>query len=83
MQQHPGVIGPPQCTALRAALAPISESYLRRLLRDSSATLHPLVEGTRQENLHELSAPCSLYWERNAAPPALLSLKRSNTPDGR
>lgn len=54
LEQHPDPIGPPQWTALRAALAPISDSYLRRLLRSSSAQLHPLVEGVRQENLHEL-----------------------------
>lgn len=51
---NPGLIGLPQWTALHAALAPISDSYLRRLLRDSSVPLHPLIEGVRQENLHEL-----------------------------
>ncbi len=78
MQQHPGVIGPPQCTALRAALAPISESYLRRLLRDSSATLHPLVEGTRQENLHELERTllALLGEERRAARTLIIEAKQ-------
>ena len=39
---------------LRAELAPISESYLRRLLRDSGAALSPLVEGVRQDDLTQL-----------------------------
>jgi len=39
---------------LRARLAPISDSYLRRLLRASGAPLEPLVEGVRQDSLEEL-----------------------------
>jgi hypothetical protein len=35
-------------------LAPISESYLRRLLRASGALLSPLVEGVRQDSFAEL-----------------------------
>ena len=39
---------------LKAALAPITDSYLRKLLRESGVPLSPLVEGVRQENLQEL-----------------------------
>jgi hypothetical protein len=39
---------------LRARLAPISDSYLRRLLRASGAPLEPLVAGVRQDSLEEL-----------------------------
>jgi hypothetical protein len=49
-------IGEPEYAALREALAPISESYLRKLLRDSGVPLAPLVAGVRQSNLDELEA---------------------------
>ena len=39
---------------LRAELAPISESYLRRLLRASGVPLTPEVEGIRQEDFAAL-----------------------------
>ncbi|MGO9095639.1 MAG: hypothetical protein ACLQGV_10490 [Bryobacteraceae bacterium] len=39
---------------LRARLAPISDSYLRRLLRATGWPLAPLVAGVRQESLEEL-----------------------------
>ncbi len=39
---------------IREALGPISDSYLRRLLRDSGAPLDPLVEGVRQTGFDEL-----------------------------
>jgi hypothetical protein len=39
---------------LKETLAPISDSYLRRLLRASSVPLTPEVEGVRQENFAEL-----------------------------
>ena len=35
-------------------LAPVSENYLRRLLRESGVPLAPTVEGVRQSNLEEL-----------------------------
>lgn len=37
-------------------LAPVSENYLRRLLRESGAPLSPLIEGVRQESLDALEA---------------------------
>jgi len=39
---------------LRAALAPISEDRLRRLVRETGLPLDPLVEGVRQESLGSL-----------------------------
>ncbi len=39
---------------LRAELAPISESYLRRLLRASGVPMTPEVEGVRQEDFAAL-----------------------------
>ena len=39
---------------LAKRLAPVSESYLRRLLRDSGVALHPSVEGVRQDSFEEL-----------------------------
>jgi hypothetical protein len=49
-------IGEAEFEELRRALAPISESYLRRLLRESGAALSPMVEGVRQGNFDELEA---------------------------
>ncbi len=39
---------------LRDRLAPVSESYLRRLLRESGVPLDPLVEGVRQSSFEDL-----------------------------
>jgi len=39
---------------LAALLAPISESYLRKLLRSAGLPLAPLVEGVRQDSFGEL-----------------------------
>lgn len=47
-------IGEGEFAELRAALAPISESYLRRLLRESGAELDPMVAGVRQGSFDEL-----------------------------
>jgi hypothetical protein len=52
--RHPERIGETEYAELRNALAPISESYLRKLLRDSGAQLDPLVEGVRQGSYDEL-----------------------------
>ena len=51
---HPALIGEAEFEQVRRALAPISESYLRRLLRECGAPLAPMVEGVRQSNLEEL-----------------------------
>ncbi len=39
---------------LREELAPVSEGYLRELVRDSGLELDPVVEGIRQESFEEL-----------------------------
>lgn len=53
-QQQPPLIGLAEFERLKAELEPISESYLRKLLRDSKRPLSPMVEGVRQSNLGEL-----------------------------
>ena len=50
------LIGEAEFRELRGALAPISESYLRKLLRESGVALSPMVEGVRQEDFDELEA---------------------------
>jgi len=52
--RSPGEIGEAEIEELRAALAPISESYLRSLLRESGVPLAPMVAGVRQSNIEEL-----------------------------
>jgi hypothetical protein len=49
-------IGEAEFDALMRELAPISEGYLRKLLRESGARLAPMVAGVRQGNLDELEA---------------------------
>ncbi len=39
---------------MQVALAPVSNSYLRKLLRESGAPLHSLVEGVRQDDFDQL-----------------------------
>lgn len=53
-QKQPVVIGEEEWNALLAELAPISESYLRGLLRNSGVPLSPLVEGVKQDSFAEL-----------------------------
>jgi hypothetical protein len=53
---HPAQVGEAEFAAIRAALAPVSESYLRKLLRQCGAPLHPMVEGVRQGTFAELEA---------------------------
>jgi hypothetical protein len=53
-QQKPSIIGPKEFQQLEEELSPISESYLRKLLRDSGVPLAPMVEGVRQSNLGAL-----------------------------
>ena len=50
------LVGESEFDQLRLALAPVSESYLRRLLRDSGAALAPMIEGVRQGTLDELES---------------------------
>jgi hypothetical protein len=53
-EAQPPRIDPPLRERIRELLAPVSDSYLRRLLRDSGCPLHPLVEGIRQDSLDSL-----------------------------
>lgn len=55
-RESPEVIGDREWEQLQTLLAPISENYLRRLLRESGAPLAPLIEGVRQESLDALEA---------------------------
>ena len=55
-EHHPPQIGEAEFALLRAELAPVSESYLRKLLRECGVPLHPLVEGVRQGTFAELEA---------------------------
>jgi hypothetical protein len=55
LEEHqPGQIGEAEFAQIRDALGPISESYLRKLIRASGAPCHPLVEGVRQGTFEEL-----------------------------
>ncbi len=51
---RPQEVGEAEWDELRRELAPVSESYLRKLLRESGVPLAPLVEGVRQESLDAL-----------------------------
>lgn len=53
---QPKEVGDAEWDELRRELAPVSESYLRKLLRESGVPLAPLVEGVRQENLDALES---------------------------
>jgi hypothetical protein len=59
-EHRPTEIGESELDHIREALAPISESYLHKLLRESGAHLHPLVDGVHQGNLDELEASLRL-----------------------
>jgi hypothetical protein len=53
-ERSPECIGETEYTELRSVLAPISESYLHRLLRESGIELDPMVDGVRQGSFDEL-----------------------------
>lgn len=53
-RERPERIGEAEFAVLAAVLAPVSESYLRRLLRDCGVPLDPMVEGVRQGDLGQL-----------------------------
>jgi hypothetical protein len=53
-QHHPAEIGLSEFELLKQALAPISESYLRKLILNAGVPLAPMVAGVRQSNLEEL-----------------------------
>src|SRR5579862_9275836 len=49
-------IGEAELGEIAAALAPVSENYLRKLLKHSGVLLDAMVEGVRQGSLEELEA---------------------------
>ena len=53
---QPRQVGELEFEELRRELAPISESYLRKLLRESGVPLTPMVQGVRQQSFEELEA---------------------------
>jgi hypothetical protein len=55
-ETRPPAIGAAEFADLLSSLAPISENYLRKLLRDSGAPLAPIIAGVRQSNIEELEA---------------------------
>ena len=54
-ERRPAMIGDAELEAIHAALAPVSDSYLRRLLRASGVPLDPLIEGVVQDNFEDLA----------------------------
>lgn len=52
--RQPGPLAEGEFERLLGLLAPVSRTYLRRLLRQSGTPLAPLVEGVRQEGVDEL-----------------------------
>jgi hypothetical protein len=55
-ERRPARIGETEFEALTRALAPVSESYLRKLVREAGVPLDPMVEGVRQGSFDELEA---------------------------
>ena len=53
-EHRPARIGEAEYSELRNALAPISESYLHKLVKECGVPLAPMVAGVRQGNLDEL-----------------------------
>ncbi len=51
---QPQQVGDAEFADLSRALAPVSETYLRKLLRESGVPLAPTVEGVRQSSFEEL-----------------------------
>lgn len=55
-EHHPPRIGEAEFAQLFTALAPVSESYLRKLVRECGVPLDPMVEGVRQTTFNDLEA---------------------------
>jgi hypothetical protein len=54
-EHQPARVGDKEIEQIRAALGPVSEGYLRRLLRASGVALAPVVEGVVQDDSEELA----------------------------
>ncbi len=55
-ERQPAQVGETEWRELLGMLSPISESYLRKLLRESGVPLASMVEGVRQGSFDELEA---------------------------
>jgi hypothetical protein len=55
-EHHPARIGDAEFATLRAALAPVSENYLRKLVRECGVPLDAMIEGVRQATFDDLEA---------------------------
>jgi len=77
-EHHPAQVGEAEFGALRAHLAPISENYLRKLLRESGVSLDPMVEGIRQGTFAELEASLLrlLAEYESSDPPRRMAVRR-------
>src|SRR5579862_7779332 len=79
LEDHrPAQVGEAEFAALRAALAPVSESYLRKLLRDCGVPLDPMVEGVRQGTFAELETSLLrlLAEYESSDPPRRMAVRR-------
>ena len=57
LEEHrPARIGEAELARLRSALAPVSENYLRKLVRECGVPLDAMVEGVRQATFDDLEA---------------------------
>lgn len=61
------MVGEAEWAELKTLLAPITDSYLRKLLRESGVPLAPLVEGVRQSGFDELERTLTALAELYAA----------------
>ena len=79
LEKHrPAQVGEAEFASLRTALAPVSESYLRRLLRECRVPLAPMVEGVRQATFEELEASLLrlLAEYESSDPPRRMAVRR-------
>lgn len=66
-RSRPAVVTEAEWAALLERFAPISEGYLRRLLRRSGVAMAPLVEGVRQDSFEELERSLRALGQEYAA----------------
>lgn len=68
LQEHqPPQIGEKERDAIRTCLDPVSESHLRRILREAGWPLSPAVEGVVQTNLEALARTLTALEQEYAA----------------
>ena len=60
---RPARIGEAEFASLRTVLAPVSESYLRKLVRECGIPLDAMVEGVRQGTFDDLEASLRKLFE--------------------